>query len=62
MLIFKFWLCSFFNQNSPSRLALYETNLEDSIDSCNFFVPCYFPFFPKGFASHMHVLETSDDS
>ena len=35
---------SFLESNSPDILALYETNLDDSIDSGNFSVRDYLPF------------------
>ena len=34
---------SFLESNSPDILALYETNLDDSIDSGNFYVRGYLP-------------------
>ena len=34
---------SFFESNSPDVLALYETNLDDSIDSGSFSVRSYLP-------------------
>ena len=40
---------SFLESNSPDILALYEANLDDSIDSGNFFLRGSLPFNPKGF-------------
>ena len=38
---------SFLESNSPDILALYETNLDDSIDSGNFSVRSYLPLIRK---------------
>ena len=57
------WLCLTFveyasslESNSPNILALYETNLGDSIDSGNFSVMGYFPLIRKDSITHMHGL------
>ena len=42
--------------NSPEILALCETNLNNSTDSCNFWVKGYLPLIQKDFISHMHGL------
>ena len=42
--------------NSPDILALYKTNLDDSIDSGNFSVKGYLPLIQKDYISHMHIL------
>ena len=42
--------------NSPDILALCEANLDDSIDSGNFFVRVYLPLIWKDSVSHMHGL------
>ena len=47
---------SFLESNSPNILALCETNLDDSIDSGNFFVRGYLPLIWKGSSTHMHGL------
>ena len=47
---------SFLESNSPDILALCETNLDDSIDSGNFFVRGYLPLIRKDFSTHMHGL------
>ena len=47
---------SFLESNSPDILALCETNLDDSIDSGNFFVRGYLPLIWKGSSTHMHGL------
>ena len=47
---------SFFESNSPDILALCETNLDDSIDSCNFSVRGYLPLIRKDSSTHMHVV------
>ena len=47
---------SFLESNSPDILALCETNLDDSIDSGNFFVRGYLPLTRKDFSTHMHGL------
>ena len=49
--------CEFFlRSNSPDIVALYETNLDDSIDSGNFFVRAYLPLIRKDSSNHMHGL------
>ena len=45
---------SFLESNCPDVLALYETNLHDSIDSGNFFVRGYLPLIRKDSSTHMH--------
>ena len=47
---------SFLESNSPDILALCETNLDDSIDSGNFFVRGYLPLIQKDSSNHMHGL------
>ena len=47
---------SFLESNSPDILALCETNLDDSIDSGNFFVRGYLPLTRKDSNTHMHGL------
>ena len=47
---------SFLESNSPDILALYETNLDDSIDSGNFSVRGYLPLIRKDSSTHMHGL------
>ena len=47
---------SFLESNSPDILALCETNLDDSIDSCNFSVRGYLPLIRKDSGTHMHGL------
>ena len=47
---------SFLESNSPDILALYETNLDDSNDSCTFSVRGYLPFIWKDSSTHMHGL------
>ena len=47
---------SFLESNSPDILALCETNLDDSIDSGNFFVRGYLPLIWKDSSTHMHGL------
>ena len=42
--------------NSPDILALFETNLDDSIDSSNFSVTGYLPLIRKDSSTHMHGL------
>ena len=42
--------------NSPEILALCETNLNNSTDSCNFWVKGYLPLIQKDFITHMHGL------
>ena len=48
---------SFFESNSSDILALYETNLDDSIDSGNFYVRGYLPLIWKVSITYMHGLE-----
>ena len=47
---------SFFEWNSPDILALFETNLDDSIYSGNFSVRAYLPWIGKDSIIHMHGL------
>ena len=47
---------SFLESNSPDILPLYETNLDDSIDSGNFSVRGYIPLIRKDSNIHMHGL------
>ena len=47
---------SFLESNSPDILVLCETNLDDSIDSGNFFVRGYLPLIRKDSITHMHGL------
>ena len=47
---------SFFEWNSPDILVLCETNLDDSIDSGNFFVRSYLPLIWKDSVTHIHDL------
>ena len=47
---------SFLESNSPDILPLWETNLDDSIDSANFSVRGYFPLIWKDSSIHMHGL------
>ena len=47
---------SFLESNSPGILALYETNLDDSIESGNFSVRGYLPLIRKDSSTHMHCL------
>ena len=47
---------SFLESNSPEILALCDTNLDDSIDSCNFSVRGYLPLIRKDSSTHMHGL------
>ena len=47
---------SFLESNSPDILALFETNLDDSVDSSNFSVRCYLPLIQKDSITHMHGL------
>ena len=42
--------------NSPDILALYKTNLDDSIDSGNFSVRGYLPLIQKDSVTHVHGL------
>ena len=49
--------CEYFLEwNSPDILALCETNLNESIDSGNFFVRGYLPLIRKGSTTHRHGL------
>ena len=43
---------SFLESNSPHILALYETNVDSSIDSGNFFVTGYLPLIRKDSSTH----------
>ena len=45
---------SFLESNSPDILALCETNLDDSIDSGNFFVRGYLSLIRKDSSTHMY--------
>ena len=47
---------SFLESNSPDVLALFETNLNDSIGSGNFPVGGYLPLIRKNSGTHMHGL------
>ena len=47
---------SFLESNSPDILALCETNLDDLIDSGNFFVKGYLPLIQKDSSTHKHGL------
>ena len=47
---------SFLESNSPDILALFETNLDDSIDFGNFSVSGYLPLIRKDSTTHMHGL------
>ena len=47
---------SFLESNSPGILALYETNLDESIDYGNFSVRGYLPLIRKDSSTHMHGL------
>ena len=47
---------SFLESNSPDILALFETNLDDSIDFGNFSVRGYLPLIRKDSTTHMHGL------
>ena len=47
---------SFLKSNSPDILALYESNLGDSIDSGNFSARDYLPLIQKDSSAHMHGL------
>ena len=46
----------FLESNYPYILALYETNLNGSIDSDDFFVRGYLPLIQKDSSTHMHHL------
>ena len=47
---------SFLESNSPDILALYETNLDHSIDSGNLSVRGYLPLIQKDSGTHMYGL------
>ena len=47
---------SFLESNSPDNLALWETNLDDSIDSGNFSVRGYLPLIQKDSVTYMHGI------
>ena len=47
---------SFLESNSPAILALYKTNLDDSIDSGNFSGTGYLPIIQKDSSTHMQGL------
>ena len=47
---------SFLESNSPEILALFETNLDDSVDSGNFSMRGYLPLIRKDPSTHMHGL------
>ena len=47
---------SFLKSKTPDILALYETNLDDLIDSSNFSVRDYLPLVQKDSSTHMHGL------
>ena len=47
---------SFLESNSPDILALYEANLDDSIDSGNFSLRGSLPLIRKGSSTNMHGL------
>ena len=47
---------SLLESNSPNILDLFETNLDDSIDSGNFCVRGYLPLIRKYYITHMHGL------
>ena len=47
---------SFLESNSTDTVALFETNLDDSIDSGNFSVRGYLPLIRKDSSTHMHGL------
>ena len=42
--------------NSPDVFALCETNLDDSVDSGNFYVTVYLSLIRKNSVTHMHGL------
>ena len=52
---------SFLESNSPDILALCETNLCNSIDSCNFSVRGYPPLIRKDSTTHIHGLTVIKD-
>ena len=47
---------SFLESNSPDILALFEANLDGSIDSGNFSLRGYLPLIQKDTSTHMHGL------
>ena len=47
---------SFLESNSPDILVLYETKLDDSIDSGDFAVSGYLPIIRKDSVTQMHGL------
>ena len=47
---------SFLETNSRDALALWETNLDDSIDSGNFSVKGYLPLIRNDSSTHVHGL------
>ena len=47
---------SFLESNSPNILALFKTNLDDSINSDNISVRVYLPLIWKDSTAHMHGL------
>ena len=47
---------SILESNSPDIFALWETNLDDSIDSDNFSVRGYLPLIQEDSSTHMHGL------
>ena len=47
---------SFLESNSPDILALWETNLNDSIEPGNFSVSGFLPLIQKDSTTHMHGL------
>ena len=49
--------CEYFlESNSPDNLALWETNLDDSIDSGNFSVRGYLPLIQKDSVTHIYMV------
>ena len=47
---------SYLGSNSPDILALFETVLDDSVNSCDFSVRGYLPLILKDSSTHMHGL------
>ena len=47
---------SYLESNSPDIIALWETDLDDSIDSGNFSMRGYLPLIWKDSSTHMHGL------
>ena len=47
---------SYLESNSPDIIALWETDLDDSIDSGNFSMRGYLPLIQKDSSTHMHSL------